>query len=97
MCLSFHSVSEYALYVCVCLCVCFAGTHFSGLLPHRLASRAGNMLSVNQEIPEELVQTEKAVLCPLYAGQMSVSYTLQQFTKFYMMMINAMTSVMAAI
>ena len=55
------------------------------------------MLSVNQEIPEELVQTEKAVLCPLYAGQMSVSYTLQQFTKFYMMMINAMTSVMAAI
>ncbi|XP_062322456.1 L-threonyl-[L-threonyl-carrier protein] 4-chlorinase [Osmerus eperlanus] len=48
------------------------GTHFSGLLPHRLASRAGNMLSVNQEIPEELVQAEKAVLCPLNAGQMSV-------------------------
>ena len=31
------------------------------------------MLSVNQEIPEELVQVDKAVLCPLLAGQMSVS------------------------
>lgn len=48
------------------------GSHRSGLLPHYQSKRAGNMLSVNQEIPEELVETEKAVLCPLLAGQMSV-------------------------
>ncbi|XP_033830255.1 L-threonyl-[L-threonyl-carrier protein] 4-chlorinase [Periophthalmus magnuspinnatus] len=48
------------------------GTHRSGLLPHRSAVRPGNMLTVNQEIPEELVQAERAVLCPLLAGQMSV-------------------------
>lgn len=48
------------------------GTHCSGMLPHRQAVRRGNMLSVNQEIPEELVQVEQAVLCPLLAGQMSV-------------------------
>ncbi|XP_036423814.1 probable alpha-ketoglutarate-dependent hypophosphite dioxygenase [Colossoma macropomum] len=48
------------------------GTHCSGLLPHRQAKRAGNMLSVNQEIPEELVQKENSVLCPLLAGQMSI-------------------------
>ncbi|MCJ8733897.1 hypothetical protein PDJAM_G00228990 [Pangasius djambal] len=48
------------------------GSHFSGLLPHRQAKRVGNMLSVNQEIPEELVEKEKALLCPLLAGQMSI-------------------------
>lgn len=49
------------------------GSHCSGMLPHRQATRPGNMLTVNQEIPEELVQTEEAVFCPLLAGQMSVS------------------------
>ncbi|XP_052429692.1 L-threonyl-[L-threonyl-carrier protein] 4-chlorinase [Carassius gibelio] len=48
------------------------GSHHAGLLPHHQAKRAGNMLSVNQEIPEELVETEKAILCPLQAGQMSI-------------------------
>ncbi|XP_066504521.1 L-threonyl-[L-threonyl-carrier protein] 4-chlorinase [Hoplias malabaricus] len=48
------------------------GSHCSGLLPHRQAKRAGNMLSVNQEIPEELVQKENTVFCPLLAGQMSI-------------------------
>ncbi|KAL2077576.1 hypothetical protein ACEWY4_027080 [Coilia grayii] len=48
------------------------GSHCSGLLPHCQSQRWGNMLSVNQEIPEELVNTDKAVLCPLLAGQMSV-------------------------
>ncbi|XP_057205582.1 L-proline trans-4-hydroxylase isoform X2 [Triplophysa rosa] len=48
------------------------GSHHSGLLPHHQSKRSGNMLSVNQEIPEELVETEKAVLCPLLAGQMSI-------------------------
>lgn len=53
--------------------LCPAGSHCAGMLPHRQAIRPGNMLSVNQEIPEELVQADEAVLCPLLAGQMSVS------------------------
>ncbi|XP_070769922.1 L-proline trans-4-hydroxylase [Enoplosus armatus] len=48
------------------------GSHCAGMLPHRLATRPGNMLSVNQEILEELVQADEAVLCPLVAGQMSI-------------------------
>ncbi|XP_037530998.1 probable alpha-ketoglutarate-dependent hypophosphite dioxygenase [Nematolebias whitei] len=48
------------------------GSHCSGMLPHRQAARPGNMLSVNQEIPEELVQVDEAVFCPLTAGQMSI-------------------------
>ncbi|KAM4621791.1 putative alpha-ketoglutarate-dependent hypophosphite dioxygenase [Polymixia lowei] len=48
------------------------GSHCSGMLTHRQAIQPGNMLSVNQEIPEELVETEKTVLCPLLAGQMSI-------------------------
>nr|XP_046261963.1 phytanoyl-CoA dioxygenase domain-containing protein 1 [Scatophagus argus] len=48
------------------------GSHCAGMLPHRQASRPGNMLSVNQEIPEELIETDKALLCPLLAGQMSI-------------------------
>ncbi|KAM9741331.1 L-threonyl-[L-threonyl-carrier protein] 4-chlorinase [Menidia menidia] len=48
------------------------GSHCSGMLPHRQATRPGNMLSVNQEIPEELVQVEEALFCPLEAGQMSI-------------------------
>ncbi|XP_070412015.1 L-threonyl-[L-threonyl-carrier protein] 4-chlorinase-like [Nothobranchius furzeri] len=48
------------------------GSHFSGMLPHRQATRSGNMLSVNQEIPEELVQVEETVFCPLKDGQMSI-------------------------
>lgn len=48
------------------------GTHLAGMLPHRQAVRPGNMLTVNQEIPEELVQADEAVICPLLAGQMSV-------------------------
>ncbi|XP_070411664.1 L-threonyl-[L-threonyl-carrier protein] 4-chlorinase-like [Nothobranchius furzeri] len=48
------------------------GNHCSGMLPHRQATRSGNMLSVNQEIPEELVQVEETVFCPLKAGQMSI-------------------------
>lgn len=53
---------------------CHVGTHCVGMLPHRQAIRPGNMLTVNQEIPDELVQASEAVLCPLLAGQMSVSF-----------------------
>ncbi|XP_039975021.1 L-proline trans-4-hydroxylase [Xiphias gladius] len=48
------------------------GSHCSGMLPHHQATRPGNILSVNQEIPEELVQADGAVFCPLLAGQMSI-------------------------
>ncbi|KAK2849292.1 hypothetical protein Q5P01_009126 [Channa striata] len=48
------------------------GSHCSGMLPHRPATRPGNMLSVNQEIPEELVKVEETVFCPLTAGEMSI-------------------------
>lgn len=48
------------------------GSHRDGMLPHRQAIRPGNMLTVNQEIPEELVEADEAVLCPLLAGQMSI-------------------------
>ncbi|XP_077465294.1 putative alpha-ketoglutarate-dependent hypophosphite dioxygenase [Stigmatopora argus] len=48
------------------------GSHCSGMYPHRQAIRPGNMLTVNQEIPEELLQTDQALLCPLLAGQMSI-------------------------
>ncbi|XP_073343642.1 probable alpha-ketoglutarate-dependent hypophosphite dioxygenase [Pagrus major] len=48
------------------------GSHCAGMLPHHQAIRPGNMLTVNQEIPEELVQADEAVLCPLLAGEMSI-------------------------
>ncbi|KAM9850147.1 ectoine dioxygenase isoform 1-T3 [Aulostomus maculatus] len=48
------------------------GSHTCGMLPHQAATRPGNMLSVNQEIPEELLHTGDALLCPLLAGQMSI-------------------------
>lgn len=48
------------------------GSHCSGMFPHRQAVRRGNLLSVNQEIPEELVEADKSLLCPLLAGQMSI-------------------------
>lgn len=63
---------------------CPAGSHCAGMLPHHQAIRPGNMLTVNQEIPEELVKADESVLCPLLAGQMSVSLfsLLQNVTCF---------------
>eukprot|EP00062_Callorhinchus_milii_P000851 gi/632935361/ref/XP_007889766.1/ PREDICTED: phytanoyl-CoA dioxygenase-like [Callorhinchus milii] len=48
------------------------GSHKSGLLEHGIAGLPGNMLTANQEIPRHLVDAEKAVECPLGAGEMSV-------------------------
>uniref|UniRef100_W5NCG1 Zgc:174917 n=1 Tax=Lepisosteus oculatus TaxID=7918 RepID=W5NCG1_LEPOC len=48
------------------------GSHTLGILPHQSSARSGNMLSTNQEIPEHLLLTDSAQLCPLQAGQMSV-------------------------
>jgi ectoine hydroxylase-related dioxygenase (phytanoyl-CoA dioxygenase family) len=49
-----------------------SGSHCSGLLPHGKADQAGNLLSVNQEIPAELVDSSKAVDLPLQAGMASI-------------------------
>ncbi|XP_072450749.1 L-threonyl-[L-threonyl-carrier protein] 4-chlorinase-like [Chiloscyllium punctatum] len=48
------------------------GSHKLGLLEHGTSTIPGNMLTSNQEIPIHLVETEKAIQCPLKAGQMSV-------------------------
>ncbi|XP_051877955.1 LOW QUALITY PROTEIN: probable alpha-ketoglutarate-dependent hypophosphite dioxygenase [Pristis pectinata] len=48
------------------------GSHKQGLLEHRTSAVAGNMLTSNQEIPEHLIEGEKAIPCPLKAGEMSV-------------------------
>nr|XP_033802073.1 probable alpha-ketoglutarate-dependent hypophosphite dioxygenase [Geotrypetes seraphini] len=47
-------------------------SHKQGILEHQIAVISGNMLTSNQEIPRHLVDAEKAVECPLKAGQMSI-------------------------
>ncbi|XP_029463308.1 phytanoyl-CoA dioxygenase-like [Rhinatrema bivittatum] len=47
-------------------------SHKQGILEHQIAMIPGNMLTANQEIPRHLVEAEKAVECPLKAGQMSI-------------------------
>jgi ectoine hydroxylase-related dioxygenase (phytanoyl-CoA dioxygenase family) len=48
------------------------GSHRLGLLEHGKSARAGNLLSINQEVPEALVDETRAVTLPLRAGQMSL-------------------------
>lgn len=48
------------------------GSHRRGIVTHGTAQRAGNQLSINQEIPDELVDSSAAVDVVLRAGQMSV-------------------------
>jgi ectoine hydroxylase-related dioxygenase (phytanoyl-CoA dioxygenase family) len=48
------------------------GSHRAGLLEHGKSDRAGNLLSINQEVPEALVDETRAVSMPLRAGQMSL-------------------------
>ncbi|PYM35719.1 MAG: hypothetical protein DME17_11745 [Candidatus Rokuibacteriota bacterium] len=52
------------------------GSHRNGLLSHGRAEREGNLLSVNQAIPPELVDLGKAVDVCLRAGQMSLHHGL---------------------
>ncbi|XP_078679189.1 L-threonyl-[L-threonyl-carrier protein] 4-chlorinase-like [Branchiostoma floridae x Branchiostoma belcheri] len=52
------------------------GSHKDGLQEHGSAQKEGNMLTSNQEIPAELVDESKKVLCPLKAGQMSLHHGL---------------------
>jgi ectoine hydroxylase-related dioxygenase (phytanoyl-CoA dioxygenase family) len=48
------------------------GSHRLGILMHGKSDRAGNLLSINQEVPDGLVDEARAVSMPLRAGQMSL-------------------------
>jgi len=48
------------------------GSHKNGIATHDKSQREGNLLSINQEIPDEFVNDEKAIDVILKAGQMSV-------------------------
>lgn len=48
------------------------GSHKRGQLPHGKSTRPGNLLSINQEIPHELIDESAAIDFPLRAGQASL-------------------------
>lgn len=48
------------------------GSHKNGIATHGESTQAGNLLSVNQEIPDELVDTSQAFDLELSAGQLSI-------------------------
>lgn len=48
------------------------GSHKRGQLPHGKSTRPGNLLSINQEIPHEMVDESTALDFPLKAGQASL-------------------------
>ena len=48
------------------------GSHTRGIAPHAKSEKSGNLLSINQEIPDEHVDDSNAVDIILDAGQMSV-------------------------
>lgn len=48
------------------------GSHKRGIVTHGKSDREGNLLSINQEIPDEYVDDSEAVDVILKAGQMSV-------------------------
>jgi ectoine hydroxylase-related dioxygenase (phytanoyl-CoA dioxygenase family) len=50
------------------------GSHLGEILNHGKSSKAGNLLSVNQEIADSMVDTDKAVDIILRAGQMSLHH-----------------------
>ncbi len=50
------------------------GSHLSEILDHGKSSKEGNLLSVNQEIPDALVNVASAVDLVLRAGQMSLHH-----------------------
>ena len=50
------------------------GSHKSGIVTHGTSEREGNLLSINQEIPDELVDTGRAIDLELSAGQTSVHH-----------------------
>jgi ectoine hydroxylase-related dioxygenase (phytanoyl-CoA dioxygenase family) len=48
------------------------GSHRFGLLEHGKSARDGNLLSINQAVPDGLIDAARAVSLPLRAGQMSL-------------------------
>lgn len=48
------------------------GSHLDGIAQHGESDSSGNLLSVNQEIPDELVDKTRAVPIDLQAGQTSI-------------------------
>jgi ectoine hydroxylase-related dioxygenase (phytanoyl-CoA dioxygenase family) len=48
------------------------GSHRHGIATHATSQRACNQLSINQEIPDELVDSSSAADVELHAGQISV-------------------------
>ncbi len=50
------------------------GSHADGIVTHEKSDRDGNLLSINQEIPDELVDNSSALDLELKAGQMSVHH-----------------------
>ncbi len=48
------------------------GSHRSGIAPHGKSTREGNLLSINQEIPDEYVDKTHVVHLELQAGQASI-------------------------
>ena len=48
------------------------GSHRDGIAEHGTSERGGNLLSINQEIPDELVDSSRAVPLELKAGQISI-------------------------
>lgn len=50
------------------------GSHRDGIVSHGTSKRSGNLLSINQEIPDEFVDTSHAIDLELTAGQISVHH-----------------------
>ena len=47
-------------------------SHNEGIVTHKKSAREGNLLSINQSIPDEEVDSSQAVDMPLLAGQISI-------------------------
>jgi non-haem Fe2+, alpha-ketoglutarate-dependent halogenase len=50
------------------------GTHMGGIRAHGTSGRAGNMLSINQEVPVTVEEEARAVNLPLRAGEISLHH-----------------------
>ncbi len=50
------------------------GTHKTGIAPHGTSDQVGNLLSINQEIPDEYVDKSSVVDLTLKAGQISIHH-----------------------
>ena len=51
-----------------------AGAHVNGITPHGTSAQSGNLLSVNQEIPDEYIDKSRVRHLKLEAGQISIHH-----------------------